>query len=59
MMDWGVGDFDNIYESAGDEALNTLRSLLEERLAEVKTGKIRVLTTAQIGQMARARLGRN
>jgi hypothetical protein len=57
-MGWAVGDFENIDESAGDEALNALRSLLDERLAEVRTGKIRVLTAAKTGQMARARLGR-
>ena len=52
-----MGSFENVDESAGDEALNALRSLLEERQTEVKAGKVRMVTAAQIGQMARARLG--
>jgi hypothetical protein len=45
-------------DDGGDEALSELKALLEHRLTEVKAGKVSTVTAAQIGQMARARLGR-
>jgi Antitoxin ParD len=49
---------DDKSDDAVDEALSELKSLLENRLSEVKAGKIRMVTAAQTGQLARARLGR-
>ena len=49
---------DDQSNDTADEALNELRALLENRLTEVKAGKVKTVTAAQIGEMARARLGR-
>ena len=49
---------DDQSDDAADEALNELRALLENRLTEVKAGKVKTVTAAQIGEMARARMGR-
>ena len=49
---------DDQSDDTADEALNELRALLENRLTEVKAGKVKTVTAAQIGEMARARLGR-
>ena len=47
-------DGDNSEDTA-DEALSELKTLLENRLTEVKAGKVRMVTAVQIGQIARAR----
>ena len=44
-------------DDTDDEALSELRTLLDNRLTQVKSGKVSMVTAAQIGQMARA-LGR-
>ena len=49
---------DEVADDTVDEALSELKTLLENRLAEVKSGKVRMATAAQVGQMARARLDR-
>lgn len=49
---------DDMSDDAVDEALSELKTLLENRLTEVKSGKVKTVTAAQIGQLARARLGR-
>ena len=49
---------DEVADDTVDGALSELRVLLENRLAEVKSGKVRMATAAQVGQIARARLDR-
>jgi Antitoxin ParD len=49
---------DDKSDDTADEALTELKALLENRLTEVEAGKVSMVTAAQIGQMARARLGR-
>jgi Antitoxin ParD len=49
---------DDKSDDTADEALSGLKTLLEDRLTEVEAGKVKTVTAAQIGQMARARLSR-
>jgi Antitoxin ParD len=49
---------DDMSDDADNAALSGLKALLENRLTEVKVGKVKTVTAAQISQTARARLSR-